>query len=60
MTGFVFNGGAVVHLLLLAAGILCLVIAAAGLACFFIGLVERDCRREVRYGDDGRRSNHDR
>ena len=55
MTGFVFNGDAVAHLLLLAAGVLCLAAAAGGLACFFIGLLERDCRRDLWYDDDGRR-----
>lgn len=55
MTGFVFNSDAVVHLLLIVVGIVCMVVISGILACFFIGLVERDCRRDLRYDDDGRR-----
>lgn len=54
MSQFFFNGDAVLHAMLLAAGLVCLVIVAAGLACFLIGLVEGNCRNDVWYDENGR------
>lgn len=55
MTGFVFNSEATLQLLLIAAGIVACFVATGALVFMMTNLVERDCRRDVRYDDDGRR-----
>lgn len=55
MTGFVFNGDAVLHLLLVVAGILACFAAVGAVAYLLSRAVERDCRRDLWYDDDGRR-----
>ena len=55
MTGFVFNGDVVLHLLLVVAGILACFAAVGAVVYLLTRVVERDCRREISYGADGRR-----
>lgn len=55
MTGFVFNSDVVVHLLIVVAGIVACFVAVGALVYMMTGLVERDCRRDLWYDDDGRK-----
>ena len=55
MNGFIFNGDVVLHLLLVVAGIVSCSIAVGAVVFMLTRVVERDCRREMRYDEDGRR-----
>ena len=55
MSGFIFNGDVVLHLLLVVSGIMACFIAVGAVVFMLTRVVERDFRREMRYDEDGRR-----
>ena len=55
MNGFIFNGDVVLHLLLVVSGIIACFIAVGAVVFMLTRVVERDCRREMRYDEYGRR-----
>ena len=55
MNSFISNGDVVLHLLLVVAGIMACFIAVGAVVFMLTRVVERDCRREMWYDEDGRR-----
>ena len=55
INGFIFNQDVVLQTLLIVVAIVCGFSAAGLLTFFLIDLVERDCRRDVRFDDKGRK-----
>lgn len=55
INGFVFNTDVVIQALLIVVAIICAFTAIGLLTFFLIDLVERDCRRDVRYDDAGKK-----
>ena len=55
MSGFISNGDVVLQLLLVVAGIMACFIAVGAVVFMLTRVVERDCRREMWYDEDGRR-----
>lgn len=55
MSGFIFDSDVVLHLLLVVSGIVACFIAVGAVVFMLTRVVERDCRREMRYDEDGRR-----
>ena len=54
MSLFVFNAEAVLRVSMICAAILFLFVVVGLLVFFLIELVERDCRREIRFDMEGR------
>jgi len=54
-TSFIFNGDVVLHLLLVVAGITACFVAVGAVVFILTRVVERDCRREMLYDEEGRR-----
>jgi len=52
---FLFNGDVVLHLLAVVAGIVGCFIAVGALVIGMTRIVERDCRNDVWFDEDGRR-----
>lgn len=55
MNGFIFNGDVVLHLLLVVAGIMACFAAGAVMVFLFVRFVERDCRKEILFDENGSR-----
>ena len=55
MNSFLSNGDVVLHLLMVVAGIVACFIAVGAVVFMLTRIVERDCRREMWYDEDGRR-----
>ena len=53
---FLFNGDVVLHLLLVVSGIIGCFLAGIGMVLLMTRLVERDCRNDVWFDEDGRRN----
>lgn len=54
--GFIFNGPEVLHLLLVVGGILACFVAAGALVVGMTRLVERNCRRDIWFDEDGKKN----
>jgi nitrate reductase gamma subunit len=52
---FLFNGDVVLHLLAVVFGIVACFLAGIGMVLLMTRLVERDCRNDVWFDEDGRR-----
>ena len=52
---FLFNGDVVLHLLAVVVGIVACFLAGIGMVLLMTRLVERDCRNDVWFDEDGRR-----
>ena len=55
INGFIFNQDVVLQMLLIVIGVICGFVAAGLLTFFLIELVERNCRHDLRYDNDGRK-----
>ena len=53
---FLFNGDVVLHLLAVVVGIVACFLAGIGMVLLMTRLVERDCRNDVWFDEDGRRN----
>lgn len=53
--GFIFDGDVVLHLLIVVSGILACFFAVGAVVFLLTRAVERDCRNDLSYDDDGRR-----
>lgn len=55
MNSFISNGDVVLHLLLVVSGIMACFISAGAVVFMLTRVVERNCQREMRYDEEGRR-----
>jgi hypothetical protein len=55
MNSFISNGDVVLHLLLVVSGITACFVAIGAVVFMLTRVVERDCRREMLYDEEGRR-----